>query len=81
MSAICAFILALICAATAQTAPEVRENEQNARKEVSGQVALEGGRAYDILVEYAHDTGNACLFLKWSGPGMDKQLLMPARRE
>ena len=50
--------------------------EQNLRKEVSGQIQLNGRQSYNLMVECAHDMGKANLRLQWSGPGRGRQLLL-----
>ena len=44
-------------------------------EQTSTAVPLVAGRRYDFRVEHFQDTGGANLFLRWSGPGVDKQLM------
>ncbi|WP_341876224.1 family 43 glycosylhydrolase [Defluviitalea saccharophila] len=53
------------------------DKTSNQREEVSAKIALEGGKQYSVKVEYVHDTGDASMHLKWSGPGFDKTAVLP----
>jgi hypothetical protein len=46
------------------------------RREVSGAIQLQAGRAYNIKVEYFHRAGVASNHLSWTGPGFPKQCLL-----
>ncbi len=43
--------------------------------EVQGTIALQSNQAYAIRLEYAEQTGAASVALRWSGPGVPKQVI------
>ncbi len=45
------------------------------QEQTSAAVTLESGVAHDFKLEYFQDFGGANLFLRWSAPGLDKQLV------
>ncbi|MEK3884848.1 PA14 domain-containing protein [Paenibacillus sp. PL2-23] len=45
------------------------------KEQESRLITLEAGRKYDIKMEYFEHFGGANLFLKWSGPGIAKELV------
>ena len=57
----------------------INKTEPGARRQVSGQLRLSGGRSYNIVVEYAHESGAAILHLYWSGLGQARQVLLGRR--
>jgi hypothetical protein len=49
------------------------------RAEMSAKIKLAGGKPVQVKIEYVHATGNPSLHISWSGPDLDKQILMPAK--
>ncbi|BAL88793.1 putative glycosyl hydrolase [Actinoplanes missouriensis 431] len=45
------------------------------REQVSAAVPLVAGEAHDVRIEMFQDIGGANLFLRWSGAGLDKQIV------
>jgi len=49
------------------------------RAQVSKKIKLAGGQSVEVKLEYVHATGEPSLHLAWSGPGLDKQILLPMK--
>jgi hypothetical protein len=49
------------------------------RKEVSKKIKLAGNQTVEVKIEYVHATGEPGLHVSWSGPGFEKQILLPAK--
>ncbi|MBP1963371.1 family 43 glycosylhydrolase [Paenibacillus aceris] len=47
------------------------------REEASGKATLTEGQELPVKIEYVHGTGTSSLHIRWSGPGMPKQALLP----
>ncbi len=56
---------------------QVIEKSTHTMEEVSGKINLEAEKEYPIKVEYVHHTGDASMHLNWSGPSLDKTVLLP----
>lgn len=54
---------------------EVVKKTSKLRQEVSGSIALEAGRSYDVAIEYEHESGDASMHVKWSAPQGEKKVL------
>ena len=50
-----------------------------ARKEVSKKIKLAGGQPAEVKIEYVHAKGDPSLHIAWSGPGLAKEILTPAK--
>jgi hypothetical protein len=46
------------------------------RREVRGEVDLTKGRSYEIRIDYAHRDGEASNHVSWSGPRIDRRILL-----
>jgi hypothetical protein len=57
----------------------VLDKETPGRSEVSHAIDLAGQRPCAMRVEYRHFAGNSSLHLSWSGPGMDKRIILPVK--
>ncbi|UJF34928.1 family 43 glycosylhydrolase [Paenibacillus hexagrammi] len=55
----------------------VVDKASNTREEASGSIELIGGKTQPVRVEYVHGTGNSSLHVRWSGPGLPKQAMLP----
>jgi hypothetical protein len=55
----------------------VLDKADHGRRKVRGTIELAGGRSYRIGVEYVHRDGAASAHVSWSGPDLDKQIMMP----
>jgi hypothetical protein len=49
------------------------------RAEISKKIKLAGNQPIEVKIEYVHATGEPSLHVTWSGPGFDKQILLPAK--
>jgi len=47
----------------------------HAATENKGTIALEAGKKYDIKLDYFENTGESLIQLRWSGPGISKQII------
>lgn len=47
------------------------------RKEVSKKIKLAANAPAEVKIEYSHATGDPALHIYWSGPGLQKEILMP----
>ena len=45
------------------------------REQTSAPVTLQAGQRYDFRLEMFQDVGGANMFLRWSGPGIEKQIV------
>jgi hypothetical protein len=52
-----------------------------AREEVSKNIRLAGDKPVAVKIEYIHATGEPSLHVRWAGPGLDKQVLLPSKPE
>jgi GH43 family beta-xylosidase/uncharacterized protein YjdB len=60
---------------------QVIDKQSHAREEVSGTIALTGGEKLAVTIEYVHAAGDASMHVKWSGPNLAKQVLLPVYSE
>lgn len=51
------------------------------REEASGQIELDGDENYPVTIEYVHAEGDASMHVRWSGPSLAKQALLPVYSE
>jgi archaellum component FlaG (FlaF/FlaG flagellin family) len=49
------------------------------RAKVSNRIKLDGGQPVEVKIEYVHATGGPSLHVTWSGPGLERQVLMASR--
>ncbi|MCS7463156.1 PA14 domain-containing protein [Paenibacillus doosanensis] len=45
------------------------------KEQTSGPVSLEGGKKYNLKIEYFEDSGGSNLYLRWAAPGMSKSIV------
>ena len=57
----------------------VLNKKTSGRKEISKTIKLTGGQPVQVKIEYIHATGDPSLRIAWSGPGLDRQILMPIK--
>jgi len=57
----------------------VINKETSARKEVSEEIKLGGGRLVGVQVDYVHAAGEPSLHVTWSGPGFKREILTPVK--
>lgn len=56
---------------------KVVDKSSGVREEVSGKISLDAGSPYAVTIEYAHAKGDASMHVRWSGPGIAKQTMLP----
>jgi len=49
------------------------------RKEMSGKLTLAGAQPAEVRIQYVHVTVEPSLHVAWSGPGLDRQILLPIK--
>jgi len=50
-------------------------------QEISKRIKLAGNQPVEVEIEYVHVTGEPSLHVNWSGPGLDKQILLPMKSQ
>ncbi|MGG2200036.1 family 43 glycosylhydrolase [Paenibacillus validus] len=56
---------------------KVVDKTSGGKEEISGDIALNAGQTYTVRIEYAHAAGDASMHVRWSGPGLAKQVMRP----
>ncbi|HIW31528.1 MAG TPA: family 43 glycosylhydrolase [Candidatus Paenibacillus intestinavium] len=60
---------------------QVINKQSNVREEASGVITLTGGEKLAVKIEYVHGTGDSSMHVKWAGPTMAKQVMLPIYTE
>lgn len=57
----------------------VINKKTKARKEVTKEIKLDGGKPVEVKIEYVHAAYEPSLHVSWAGPGFSRQILTPIK--